>query len=352
MQRKRFLLLALAVLVVGAAAAAASIGTMLRTEANAGTPAMELQVAGTGVTGTNCNVTSSFPEKCSVPLNGTFNLEVHVVSWPPDPDGPPAGTPCVTGCAVEGYAAMATDINWTGTSLIYTKLANSVEVPWPQRGNTSVSNTIISPTNVQHGDLSTGTGSTPSTFKGVVVRLQFTCTAGPSTNLVSLVPQTELNPGGAALADHAAFIFPTPDQITINCGSGGASPTATATTAPPTATTVAGPTSTPAPPTATTEPGAPTNTPPAPTNTVVAPPTATRTATLPPPPPTATPLTDLGDVNKDGEVDSIDASLVLQHEAGLIDLSDQDSADVNRDGEINSVDALFILWVDAGLISL
>ena len=53
-----------------------------------------------------------------------------------------------------------------------------------------------------------------------------------------------------------------------------------------------------------------------------------------------------GDANCDGEVTSIDALLVLQFHAALIDsLPCQDVADVNGDGEIDSRDAMLILQV-------
>jgi plastocyanin len=79
-------------------------------------------------------------------------------------------------------------------------------------------------------------------------------------------------------------------------------------------------------------------------------PTPTPTATSSPPP-TPTPLDPLGDVNCNGAVDSIDAALVLQLGAGLIDsLACQQNADVNGDGAINAIDAALILQFVAGLI--
>jgi hypothetical protein len=82
-------------------------------------------------------------------------------------------------------------------------------------------------------------------------------------------------------------------------------------------------------------------------------PAPTATNTSPPPPPTATPETKAcGDVNDDGATNSIDAQLVLQLKAGLIDsLVNEPSADANGDGEITSVDAALILQLDAGLIT-
>ncbi|MDZ4278361.1 MAG: dockerin type I domain-containing protein [Dehalococcoidia bacterium] len=59
----------------------------------------------------------------------------------------------------------------------------------------------------------------------------------------------------------------------------------------------------------------------------------------------------LGDANCDGEVNSIDAALVLQLEVGLIDeVPCPKNADVNEDGQINAVDAAIILQIEAGII--
>ncbi len=70
------------------------------------------------------------------------------------------------------------------------------------------------------------------------------------------------------------------------------------------------------------------------------------------PTPTPTPQGLLGDANCNGTVDSIDASLVLQYTAGLIQtLACLQLADVNHDGSVNSIDASLILQYTAGLIS-
>lgn len=58
-----------------------------------------------------------------------------------------------------------------------------------------------------------------------------------------------------------------------------------------------------------------------------------------------------GDVSCDSRVNSIDAALVLQFDAGLITaLSCRQNADVSGDGRVNAVDAALILQYDAGLI--
>ncbi len=76
------------------------------------------------------------------------------------------------------------------------------------------------------------------------------------------------------------------------------------------------------------------------------PPTDTPALTNTPPLPSA-----VGDVNGDETTDAIDALLILQFEADLIDtLPYPEKADTNEDGTINSVDANLILQFVAGLI--
>ena len=62
-----------------------------------------------------------------------------------------------------------------------------------------------------------------------------------------------------------------------------------------------------------------------------------------------------GDVDGNGEVNSIDAFLILQHDAGIIwppPYSEEyyQSADVNEDGFVSVVDVSLILQFHAGLI--
>ncbi|MCH7699553.1 MAG: S8 family serine peptidase, partial [Chloroflexi bacterium] len=94
----------------------------------------------------------------------------------------------------------------------------------------------------------------------------------------------------------------------------------------------------------------PTNTPtatPSPTPTVTSTPTVTPTPTA-----TATPLGPLGDVDCDRIVTSIDAALVLQFSAALIqELPCEAGADVNEDGHVDARDAAFIMRMQAGLIA-
>jgi hypothetical protein len=82
-----------------------------------------------------------------------------------------------------------------------------------------------------------------------------------------------------------------------------------------------------------------------PTNTPITP-TPTRT-------PTPMPEKACGDVNDNGSVDSVDALLVLQYVADLLQtLPNMPSADVDDNGSLTSIDAALILQVQAGLIPL
>ncbi len=56
-----------------------------------------------------------------------------------------------------------------------------------------------------------------------------------------------------------------------------------------------------------------------------------------------------GDANCDSRIDSLDAAIVLQFDAGLLDALRGDG-DSNEDGEVNSIDAVLILQFDAGLM--
>jgi plastocyanin len=137
--------------------------------------------------------------------------------------------------------------------------------------------------------------------------------------------------------------------------------TPTATSVVPTSTATETPADTPAPtsieptatPTAPSEEPAATVTPTAteelptatttPTRTPTATPTRTSTRT-------PTPAGLLGDANKDGRVNPIDAQLILQYSAGIISTINL-SADANHNGQINALDALLILQYVAGIIS-
>ena len=81
--------------------------------------------------------------------------------------------------------------------------------------------------------------------------------------------------------------------------------------------------------------------------------TATATSTVMPATVTATPTSAIvwGDVNCDDQANSIDAALILQHGAALLNtLPCQEQADVNADRAINAIDASLVLQFVAGLI--
>ena len=80
--------------------------------------------------------------------------------------------------------------------------------------------------------------------------------------------------------------------------------------------------------------------------------------TLPPPAtpmptrtPTPTPAPLAGDVNCGNQVNSIDATIILQFSASLIEsMACQENGDVNGDGAINPIDAALILQLEAAII--
>ena len=59
-----------------------------------------------------------------------------------------------------------------------------------------------------------------------------------------------------------------------------------------------------------------------------------------------------GDVSGDGEVDNLDALMVLNYDAGRLELDSQalDAGDIDGDGNVDNYDSLMILKYDAGVI--
>ena len=56
-------------------------------------------------------------------------------------------------------------------------------------------------------------------------------------------------------------------------------------------------------------------------------------------------------MNGDSFVNSIDATLVLQYDAGILEsLQHPEVADVNADSSVNSLDAQLVLQYDAGFV--
>ena len=136
------------------------------------------------------------------------------------------------------------------------------------------------------------------------------------------------------------------DAVTIVIPTPTPTPTATP-TATPTPTPTATPTVTPTPTPTATATATPTATP---TPTLTPTPTATRTPTpIPTATPTPTPVVLLGDVDKDGDVDAVDARLILLHVAALEPLPFPDNGDVDGDGDVDAADARAILDIVAAL---
>jgi hypothetical protein len=58
-----------------------------------------------------------------------------------------------------------------------------------------------------------------------------------------------------------------------------------------------------------------------------------------------------GDVNRNGQADSVDATIILQYLAGLLDRAPATwRMDANGDGVVNAIDVTLVLQFDAGLI--
>jgi hypothetical protein len=59
----------------------------------------------------------------------------------------------------------------------------------------------------------------------------------------------------------------------------------------------------------------------------------------------------VGDANCNGQINAIDAAIVLQYVAGLIDtLNCANNADANQNGDVNAIDGALILQYVADLI--
>jgi plastocyanin len=199
-----------------------------------------------------------------------------------------------------------------------------------------------------------------STMRGTIVVGGGAPTSTPTDTQINTpsTPTATNTPGPSAT--------PTNTGTPTMTNTPGPSPTPTDTASPTLTITPGGPTLTPtdtrtptsieptATPTATFEGLTPSPTEELPTAT----PTPTRTPTPMPTPtptptltrtPTPTPAGLVGDANKDGRVNAIDAALVLQYSAGLIP-SINPNADVNHSGQTNAIDAAVILQYAAGLI--
>jgi len=270
-------------------------------------PRMALSVTSLG---SECDAPGE-PTSCFVPGGSTFTLAVAVIEAP-----------------AEGYVGWQTELFYD--SLIYQPSAVGDEIVWPESALPLRFPAVPSGERlVSHGDVSaTMPPFVTSNYMGSIVEVAFVCLPTAPSLTVALLPydaaERPLGTGfRAAAADGGigdtvaaktvgtAFVdlpdkttaedVSVADSLTIECLEDTPVPTAT--------------------------------------------PTPTPTVT-----PTPTPGVP-GDVDCDGSVSSIDASLILQLDAGLLDsLPCAHNADLNGDGEINSIDAALVLQRVAGLI--
>lgn len=295
-------------------------------------PRMALTVTGPGV------VCSAPPDAvCSAPVSSTVIVTVDVAARP-----------------AAGYVGFQTELFYD--DLTYQPRGLDQEILWPQSAlparfpASPAGNERI----VDHGALSGVAPPLPvSTHTGGIVEVLLGCPAQTQVFTLALVPYDALSrplgsgfkPAGSGGEPGPSVPVKTtgqraidldgdgsPEQVDVagavqlTCGEG--TPVATNT---PTPSRTPTPTNTPAP-----------SRTPTPTTT----PTRTSTPTV-----TPTPSGLVGDVSCDGEVNSIDAVLLLQYVARIIEaLSCQELADTSGDGNIDSVDAALVLQFDAGLI--
>ena len=274
------------------------------TAADGSGPRMALSVSGAGV---SCD--GAEQPTCSVPDGGAFSLAVEVIEAPP-----------------AGYVGFQTELHYGG--LIYLPASLVSEVVWPESALA-----LRSPNQpdgreglVGHGDLSALSPPLPvSVHTGPVVELDFICPENAQIHTLALLPydlETRLLGSGFKAADAKGGVAETVPAKTAGQREldldGDASPETTNVAAAIELTC-----------------GEP-------------PPTATATFTTTP---SATPPQLVGDTSCDGVVNSIDALLLLQFDAGLLgSLPCGQNADANADGEVNAIDATLILQFDAGLI--
>ena len=253
---------------------------------------------------------------CTFANDEKFTLVVEIVQGPADPY-----------VGAQSFIDFGPDIVYDGDLA-----AAADEVVWPDCSE-AVALRSVFPEFVAHGCLSGLIPPLPtSTYVGNFLEISLTCSSSSSTTEIRLVPSGDPDAptSGAAfvLEDLVTQVVPKVSDLSVTCGAGPPADTATP----------AGPTDTPGP----------TNTPAPATDTPVS--------------PTATPVPDqiCGDVDRDGQVSSLDAMWVLWFDAGLVNAllplkdNDQDGltdliGDINGDRLQNSIDAALILQIAADL---
>ncbi len=293
---------------------------------------------------------------CTVSNGEEFTLAVEIEVAPAD-----------------GYRAAQTWIEF-GSDLTYNLADATVdEIVWPDCA--AAFRSVGPGTAVLHACITGITNPPPSTYVGNFVELLFTCSSGPSSTELRLVPFGEppANTSGTAFAEPDPFsnwIVPSVRDLTVHCVAPTATPTGTLPATPassatpmPTGGATATPSGTPVGTPAATPTGGPTATP---TFTTAGTPGATPVdaATATPVTPAATPtatvesmptptpaVTLVGDANCDGNVDPIDAAFILQWSARLLAaLPCHANADASGNGGVDPLDALLILQFRSGFI--
>ncbi len=255
--------------------------------------------------GAGCN-SDTVPTKCGVASSASFTVNFAISAQPTQ--GSYGGYDLeITYAAPLSY--VASSLKQTGSGVWPGCVFAVGEGPF-SAGNAKTACTI-------------GVSASNSTYLGVLATLDFRCnSAGTATlTLVAGSGHTDIiNGAGVPVAETAN------ETLTINCIAVTATPTITPT--------------------------------PTPTNTATDTPTVTWTPTYTPtftPTPTRTPTPTPrglpGDVNCRGRVDAIDATLILQLDAGIVSsLLCQRNGDVNHDGRVNALDAAIVLQYVAGII--
>ena len=143
------------------------------------------------------------PTTCAVVVGSTFMLSVDAIRIPE-----------------AGYRLMQTHIDY-GLNLTYKEQPTLTEIVWPDVSATSAVNGEPGPGRVAH---SAWTGFSPpvpvSTFVGNLVEVQMTCSPGPSTNDIRLLPLDDpiAGPFGSLfLEPDNTEVIPVVGSLTIDC---------------------------------------------------------------------------------------------------------------------------------------
>jgi hypothetical protein len=277
--------------------------------AESGGPGMAIAIEGGGAV---CDA-MPHPTTCNLSVNTTFTVGI-------DATAPPGA----------GYVGFQSALFYAG--LTYEPRALDVEITWPESAVPArfPGSPTGSERSVDHGDLSAANPPFPvSNHAGRLVDLHLRCPMQSATLTLALLPYSPsghlFGAGYRDVATGLPVAAKTAGQVSIDFDGDG---TPEATDVADSVEIICGL-------------GGPTNTPPQPA-------TPTRTATR-----TRTPTPEgvVGDASCDEIVNSIDAALVLQLVADLLQAFGCDAdVDVNGDGRVDAIDAALILQFDAGFL--